>query len=262
LRNCVKRKLYTKTYSSDLLETLGNENSIFTAGEHSYASEQQFGEYFYSTETLLRWYLSQSPNKLAALGFLIEHIYNNEFLNILSLGSGPCVLEYLLKCSLPVDAQVVAMDYTAFFIEKAQKLLTNIKAIEFDFFNDDLFKFNDKLKINFDMAVFFGSAYVMDDLQFVHLIKNLKEIGVEQIIDFHAGYMNWKAIIGYLLEPLRKMAITRKLLRRPPLHNQIGKFHGYSRSRGELRRLYQEAGFSLVRETSVGDYRYVAILKG
>jgi hypothetical protein len=63
-----------------------------------------------------------------------------------------------------------------------------------------------------------------------------------------------------LLEPLRKITVMRKLLRRPPLDNHIGKFHGYSRSRGELRRLYKKAGLSLVEETSAGAYHYIAIL--
>ncbi len=256
----MKRRIYTKTYNADVLKGLGDENSIMTAEEHSYASEEEFGEHFYTTETLLRWYLSRNTDKLPALGFLIDHIYHNGFLNVLSLGAGPCVLEYLLKYSLPLDAHVVALDYTSFFIQNAQKLLSNIKAIKFDFFKEDILDLNDRLNIKFDIAVFYGSAYVMDDLQFVDLLKKLKKIGVKQIIDFHAGYLDWKAIMTNLLEPLRKITVMRKLLRRPPLDNHIGKFHGYSRSRSELRRLYKEAGLSLIEETSAGDYLYVAIL--
>ena len=129
----MKRKIYTKTYNADVLKGLGDENSIMTAAEHSYASGQEFGEHFHTTETLLRWYLSQNTDKLAALGFLIDHIYHNGFLNVLSLGAGPCVMEYLLKYSLPINAHVVASDRTSFFIQNAQKLLPNIKAIKFDF---------------------------------------------------------------------------------------------------------------------------------
>ena len=225
-----------------------------------YASEQRLGKYFQSKESLLRWYLSNAPGKLAALGYLIKHIYNNKFLNIISLGAKACVLEYLLKCSLPMDAHVVAMDYSPFFIQKAQKLLPNIIAMEFDFFKDDILDVNDRLGIRFDIAVFLGSIYVMDDLQFIHLFKQLKEIGVKQIIDFYGGYLTWKTIMYNLLEPLRKIKVMRKILRRPPLPDCVGKFHGYGRSRGELRRLYTEAGLSLVKETRVGDYHYVAVL--
>jgi hypothetical protein len=256
----VKRRIYTKTYKDEVLKGLGDEHSIMTAEEHSYASDKEFGENFHNKETLLRWYLSQNADRLAALGFLIAHIYRNGFLNVLSLGAGPCVMEYLLRYSLPVNANVVALDYNSFFIQNAKKLFDNIKAINFDFFKDDIVDLNDRLNIKFDIAVFYGSAYVMDDLQFVDLLKKLKEIGVKQIIDFHAGYLIWKAIITDLLEPLRKIAAVRKLLGRPPLPDHIGKFHGYSRSRGELRRLYKEAGLSLVKETSAGDYLYVAIL--
>jgi ubiquinone/menaquinone biosynthesis C-methylase UbiE len=256
----MKRKLYTKTYNADLLKRLGNENTIFSAEDHSYASAEQFGDHLQSKETLLRWYLSQNTDKLAALGLLINHMYNKGFLNVLSLGAGPCVLEYLLKCSLPINANVVALDYSLFFIKKAQKFFPKIKAIEFDFFKDDILDLYKKLGIKFDIAVFFGSAYVMNDSQFVNLFRKLKKIGVTQIIDVHSGYMNWKAMLGQLLEPFRKNTVIRRWLRRPSLGNYIGKFHGYSRSRGELRRLYKEAGVSLLEETSVGAYNYVAIL--
>ena len=39
-----------------------------------------------------------------------------------------------------------------------------------------------------------------------------------------------------------------------------GKFHGYSRSKRELRKLYRKSGFNIEREIKIKSYKYVAIL--
>lgn len=153
-------------------------------------------------------------------------------------------------------------DFDSFLIQKASDFFSNIIPIKFDFFKDDVKQLQKKVGIDFDISIFFGSAYVMDDMEFIELFNNLKEIGVKRIIDFHAGYIDWKAIFLDILSPLKQSRIIRKLFQKPPFLGQDyyrGKFHGYVRSRGELRKLYQLAGLDLIRETSIGDYKYVAI---
>lgn len=168
----MKKRLYTKTYNPDLLKSLGNEHEIITAEEHSYVSEKEFGKFFESKESLLQWYLSANSGKLCALGYLIRQVRNNTLANIISFGAGPCVLEYLLKCALPQNTNVVAADYTAFFIDKAQQFFPNIIAVKYDFVKDDIKILSDKLGIKLELAVLFGSSYVMADSEFVHFFKN------------------------------------------------------------------------------------------
>jgi len=152
---------------------------------------------------------------------------------------------------LPEDSKVVATDFNSFFIKKAKLHFPSIIPVEFDFFKDNPSDLQ-KLKIDFDIAVFFGSSYVMNDSDFIRQFSGLKEIGVKKIIDFHAGYIPWKRFpIVILSEVIAKINPRR----------YRGKFHGYGRSRDELRRLYKLAGLELILETSVSPYKYVAVLK-
>ncbi|MFH0861103.1 MAG: class I SAM-dependent methyltransferase [Candidatus Altiarchaeota archaeon] len=264
----MKYKQYTKSHNLELLKKI-DSTERFTSEELSWITKQEQSKEFKTRESLLRWYLSQNAIKLPALGFLIQHLNDERFKNILSLGAGPCVLEYLLKCALPEDSKVIAADFNSFYIEKAKLHFPSIIPLKFDFFNDDITELQKKSGVDFDVAVFFGSAYVMDDVQFINLFRGLKRTGVRQIIDFYAGYiptsdlpkMFIRDIRSSIVSRLRKIPITKGILNKikPVGSSYGGKFHGYARSHSELRRLYKEAGVNLIRETSVEPYKYVAI---
>jgi ubiquinone/menaquinone biosynthesis C-methylase UbiE len=263
----MKRKLYTKYHNIDLLKEVDNKGGQFTAEEHAYVVEREFANKFESREILLRWYLSENAAKLSSLGFLIRHIYDNRFTNILSLGAGTCVLEYLLKLALSEEAKVVGADFDSYFIDKAKILLPGIIPVKFNLFKDDVGQLKAISDIDFDIAVFYSSSYVMDDALFVKVFQRLKEVGVKQIIDFQAGYIKNPTLVrlyellSYILSLPPVTLAVRKLFGKYRLREAYsGKFHGYSRSRGELRRLYKEAGIPSVRELKVSPYEYVAIL--
>jgi hypothetical protein len=269
----MKRKLYTKSGDVGLLEKVDNNGGQFTAEEHAYIVENEYAYMFESKETLLHYYLSENSQKLSALGFLIKHVYEKQFTHICSLGAGQCVLEYLLKISLPNEVQVVAADFDTYFIDKARILLPDVIAVEFDFFKDDTSALLINTGIQFDMVVFWGSSYVMDDTVFVKLFQQLKEAGIKQIIDFHVDYLNNRDILRIFYQeftlnlyrlamricPTLTKTIVPKIIGRVPLEVYGGKFHGYTRSRDELRRLYKKAGISSIRELRIPPYNYVAI---
>ncbi|GEM_PF-3395216 len=260
----MKRKLYTKSHDLNILKEIDHQGGQFTAEEHAYAVEKEFGDtHFKTKDDLLRWYLQGNWNKLPSLSFLIEHIIKNRYQNVLSLGSGQCVLEYLLKLSLTEDVAVVASDFDAYFIKKAKQFFPEITAVTFDLFREDMNDLENKVKRKFDLAVFFFSAYVMDDRQLVNIFSGLKKSGVKEIVDFHAGYLDMAGVFRYWLEPLTKNNLLRRVFKKSLLNqgDYIGKFYGFARSRGVLRSLYKESGLEIVKETSVGDYKYVAILK-
>lgn len=257
--------MYTKSHNEDLLKEIDNKGGQFTGEEHAYVIEQEFAKEFESKESVLRWEFSQNPAKLSVLAFLMEYINKKRIKNIISLGAGSCTFEYLLKYALPEDSKVIAADFDSFFIEKAKIHFSSIIPVKFDFFTDDIGELQTKLKINFDIAVFFSSSYVMDDSQFIHLFRRLKEIGVKQIIDFHAGYVPYRDIPRVILRRLKSYIVNE--LRKIEIMNQIkrigssysGKFHGYARTRGELERLYKKAGVNLIKRISVDGYKYIAI---
>lgn len=260
----MKRKIYTLSHDVNLLKEIDNDGSQFTAEEHSYAIEKEFSETVYKTkESLLRYYLPLYLPKSDTLGFLIDSIKENGYKNILFLGAGQCVLEYLLKMSLPEDSRVVACDFSPFTVKKAKEFFTEITIEQFDFFKDDFASLQSKLNIRFDLVVLIASAYVMDDKDFIKLFGDLKKEGVKKVIDFHSGYIDSKSVIYHYLSPFTSSQLVRKIFRKPPLgtaDGYRGKFHGYSRNRGELRRLYKKSGFEIEKELSVSGYKYVAIL--
>ena len=134
-----------------------------------------------------------------------------------------------------------------------------MKLDEFDFFNDDFSDLKSKFNLNFDIALFFGSSYVMDDDEFIKLFNDLKKNNVKYIVDFHAGYMNLDDMIKFKLEPIIKNTYIRKLFNKKPIAFK-GKFHGYSRNHSELIKLYKKSGLKIVNEINDESYKYIAIL--
>ena len=264
----MKRKMYTYSHDVELLIEIDHDGGRFTSEEHAYAIEKEFSQTKFKTrENLIRKYLAHNLDP--RLRFLMEFIKENKYSNILSLGSGSCVNEYFLKMALPGDTKVVACDFDAFFIHKAKEFFSDefigtaegmgIKPVQFDFFSDSIQELKSKLQINFDLATFLSSAYVMDDKEFVHFFKQLKEAGVKKIIDFHAGYIDWTQFLRCYLTPLTKNPLLRRVFRKP-IRTYQGKFHGYSRSRSEIRNLYKNSGWNIDKELSIASNKYIAVL--
>lgn len=225
---------------------IGNNERQLSAEEFAEFYESKYKQNFKTKKQLLDWYAATDSTKFPVVDFLAEHIRSHKYKSVLSLGAGPCVLEYMLKEKLP-DTRVVATDFNPFFVNNAKRLFPSITVAAFDFFKDG----NSCLKefgVDFDIAVFFGSSYVMDDDIFIRQFSGLHELGVKSIIDFQAGYL-----------PLRNIPRTliSRILR---LGNANGKFHGYCRTKGELRRLYLNSGYACIEEKSIGNYEYVAII--
>ena len=260
--------MYTYSHDVELLKEIDHDGGRFTAEEHEQVIEKEFGKTIFKTrENLIREYSASSFEP--RLRFLLEFIKENKYSNILSLGAGTCVIEYFLKMALSEDTKVVACDFDSFVIQKANEFFSDesigttvgrgIIPVQFDFFNDSINDLKRLLQFDFDLATFFSSAYVMDDKEFVCLFKQLKGAGVKNIIDFHAGYIDWKQFINYCLTPLTKNPLLRRFFCKP-IRTYQGKFHGYSRSRSEIRNLYKKSGWNIDKELSIGSTKYVAVL--
>jgi len=210
----MKRKIYVEAHEADALKDATEESQI-TSREHAFLTERKYSDNFKSKDALIRWYLSENERKLPALEFFTEHVKANRLTNILSLGAGACVLEYLLKSAIPAEFKVVATDFDSYFIEKAKLLLPDIIPVEFDFSKGNIAHLQTSLQVCFDIAVFFGSSYVMDDPQFVNLFKNLKGAGIKQIVDFQAGYMDLREVISSAMSPVKRSSALRRLFGKP-----------------------------------------------
>jgi ubiquinone/menaquinone biosynthesis C-methylase UbiE len=260
----MKRKLYTLSYDIDLLKETNNE-SIFTSQEHANLEEKQRRDVYKSRESLLRHYLPAARKRIASSQFLIDLIINNDYQNILSLGAGEGVKEYWLKMNLPEKSRVVSTDFDPFITNKAKEFFPEILVEQFDFVKGDIEAFQNKMNIEFDLAIFFGSSYVMDDEEFIRVFANLRKIGIKNIVDFQAGYIGlWSFFRTYLIPmTIRTSPTVRKILRKPalPSENYRGKFHGYERTRGELRKLYKKSGWKIQKDSFKDvSNKYIALL--
>ena len=181
----MKKKLYTYSHNLELLKKIGANSDRFTSEEHAYVVEEEFSDTVFRTRnSLIRNYSDDFLDP--KLSFVANFIKENDFKNILSLGSGPCVNEYFLKKALPENRKVIACDFDAFFIKKAKEFFSDesncdksrlgIIPVKFDFFSDSIEDLKKQLQLNFDVAIFFSSAYVMNDKEFICLFKELKNV--------------------------------------------------------------------------------------
>ena len=232
----MKKKLFTLSHKESNLKIL-DQKKVFSAGEHALISESELQDSILSDKNkLIEYSFNQNLNhKYFALREAINRINEKGYKKVLSLGSGMSDLEYFLYLGLDKDIKIVSSDFDTFFVKKANQFFPEFKTIKFDFFHDSISTLNE----NFDVAIFFGSAYVMDDFEFIRLFEDIKKAGIKEIIDFHAGYMNkvehFKNYLRYPYRFLKNLFFETRYL---------GKFHGYSRSENELRKLYSRAGWT------------------
>tara|TARA_B110000008_G_scaffold247077_1_gene258344 strand:+ start:4751 stop:5503 length:753 start_codon:yes stop_codon:yes gene_type:complete len=249
----MKRKLYTKSFEISELKKLDSEK-LFTAKEYEELTKIELGKsVFRSKESVLEYYLPKCFSKFEALEFLKNRIDVQKYQNIISFGSGPSVLEYLLYLSLSKDKSIISSEFNNFFIEKSNEFFPEFLTIQFDFTKDTL----SKVDTNFDIAVFFSSSCAMDDDEFIKFFKHLKLEGVKEIIDFDSAFMTKTTQFKNAIRPVIEVA---KKFKPTTADNFAGKFHGYSRSRKELLNLYEESGWLVKKELRLGVYRYCAVL--
>lgn len=258
----MKHKLYTYSYDEENLKGIIIDK-LFTSKEHSLAEKKQWGLNYKTKEDLFRAYLPAAYKSLANCQNLVDLIINNNLQNIISFGAGAPVREYLLKLILPIKFNVVATDFDTFIIKKVEKYFPEITVKEYDFANQDLKIFLNQNNLKIDLAIFFGSSYVMDDHDFIRVFKDLRNNGARYIIDYNAGYISFKEQLKLYFIPnfIRNKSILRKLTGRKNLSNRSkGKFHGYARSRDSLRKLYTKSGWNIKDYTKDQDNNYIAIL--
>ena len=249
------------SHNADLLRSIDNGGQ-FTTEEHAYVIEQASAASFVSQRELVKQYLTESHGKLTALDFAMEVASDNGATRLLSLGAGQCVLEWLLEMALPETGFVVATDFDPYFVRKADEVFPELRTTTFDFFNDEVSELVAQIGAPVDIAVFFGSAYVMDDATFVQLFAQLRKAGIPRIIDFHAGATSLGRLVKQAAaEYLASKPTVRRLARKPATRDYRVKFHGYQRDFRSICKLYASAGWEISEEhTWAHSYPYTAVL--
>ena len=240
----MSKRLYTRTVVPGLAG-----DKPFTPEEHAQEYRTEWEEHFRSREALLRWYLELDAKKLAAAGFAIDLCHRIHAESIVSFGAGPAVIEYVISLALPAGGMMLATDFNPWLVQRTGELFPSVRTAAFDLYVDDPADLIQNTGRRMDVAIFLGSSYVMEDERFAALFRRLGEIGIRRVVDFQSGYL---APVGWA-----RAQAARLIGRRPPAD---AKFHGFARTRGELRRIYRASGLRLENELSVGPYRYAAVL--
>jgi hypothetical protein len=244
----MKFKIYTGSNAGEDREGCDHR---YTSQEYSTLSLRQYCESFSSKEAIIREFLSKDSRKLIALDYLIQHIRKRNYRSVISLGSGACVIEYLLSCGLPENTRIVATDFNDFYISKSKLFFPEIISEKFDFYRDNIEQLSKKTGIQFEFAYFLGSAYVLDDNEYVGILNQLQDSGIEGIIDFSPALVPYSQVPVTILGEI-KNSITKTFR---------GKFHGYSRTQNDMRYIYKQTGFTIEKELQLGPYTYVSVLK-
>jgi hypothetical protein len=246
----LKFRIFTKSQNPEILEAT-DKSRRFTADEHATMVRQVYSGQVTSREALVRLFLSTNSSKLVTLAYLIRFAYRHDARKILSLGAGMCVIEELLLQALPEGSVVAAADFNSYLIDTARQFFPDLIAVQFDFFRDDVKTICDAAGTTFDIAVFMGSSYVMDDEEHIRLLSQLKNNNVRMVIDLTPTLVPYSMLPRVILGEI-KCSLTGK---------DRGKFHGFQRTRNDFRALYQRADWTLREETTIGDYNYVAVLE-
>ena len=115
------------------------QNVNISAGEHAYPIDHHLTkDAFLSKEEYISHFLKNEWHKLSSLQLLTERILVKNYKNVLSLGAGQGVLEYLLKLTLSREHKIVSSDFDPFFVEKAKEFFPEIRSVKFNFFQDSI----------------------------------------------------------------------------------------------------------------------------
>lgn len=250
--------MYTLSHS-DII----NEGEL-TISIQTLSRENKWGHFTSDTEYLL-YHAKTESQKMERAKPLIEFCKTNGIKNILSLGSGDSITEIMTKKKLK-EIELVCTDYDPFICSELRKLFTDIDFKVFDMKRDNPHIFGN----NYDMALFCGSDYVMNNTEYLRLLSNLNEMGIKYVYIINSPFIN-------LVEKIRQ--ITMNILRiigivinhttlkdgrlqRALTGKKKGIFHGYSRDIKELNMIHKKSNYDqIIRKfRGVSSLKYMPIL--
>ena len=153
---------------------------------------------------------------------------------IVSLGSGSCVLEDILSKCIPSDCTITCLEIRESLVNAASKYFHNLNPIVFDMTKDSI-------KENFDVAFFFSCSSYLSSKQYLRMLKQLRDSGVKEIIDW-SGYLRMsrciKSFIGSFLIHNNKTIQNKHICL-------------YMKSLRELKRIYKTVGAEIVYKQNI-----------
>ncbi|MDB2589079.1 hypothetical protein N9Y33_04325 [Bacteroidia bacterium] len=212
-------KLTTKAHSNYINDS---DSSILNAKLHFDIFSKQHKETYRDLRSVIERYGFEDMGKRDAIEDFYHFIRSNDFKNILSIGSGPGIIELFLSFLGSGKYKLTASDYNLYQVDRMSTLLQgNIDYVHFDLFNSEHVQ---RIRTSgIDCVVLFGSSYVMDDSRYRKFFDVLRQDGIAYV-DFYAGCL-----------PKYKLFFHN-------LWRKKGLVHGYARSKNHIINLHASHG--------------------
>lgn len=258
------RELYTSDHG-DLI----NEGEL-TASIQARTRENRWRN-FRSKEEYLSFNAKMAPEHMERIEHLIEFCKFKHIKDILSLGSGESIDEITLKKKLN-DVKLVCTDHDSFICRKLSELCNDIDFKVFDMKRDNPYILGN----SFDMVLFCGSDYVMNNAEYLKLLSNLNAMGIKYIYIINSPYLNvvekTKQIARNILRIIGILVnyTTLNYSREPIISflqyaltdRKKGIFHGYQRDIKELNMIYKKSNYDIIytKFRLYSSFKYIKIL--
>ena len=232
-------KLYTFSHNIKLLKNSTKNEQPFTSEEISNIS---FKEYH-----LLKFkglYKTVLQNK-ALLLEIIEFIKKNDIKKIVSIGSGFPIQEYYI--SKKTGAEILCYDFDKAIIKYSKIIFKDKISIQFYDMNTSL---NNIIKQNHDIdcAIFLQTLYIFNSKQYVKYLEEVNNLKIKYIIDY-PSIISLQIILKTKVSRLIRFPIKKLLIKFFPNLDKfyIGKFHGYSRTKSSLIKIYNASNLKIIK---------------
>lgn len=185
----------------------------------------------------LDWGIQNVPEQFAIGVFMTKLFSNYNCYRILSLGSGDAYMEYSMKRKEP-RLQLIITDFDNHLIQNLKKILKGIGTFQvLDIKKDNFERFAGSVDTVFLAATF----YVLSDTQAIDFFRRLSFIKPRHIFIIAVAYLWPEDIVKYIFScylggssigKLKAHLLGEVLHTKPP-----GRFHGWTRSLGEFKKI-------------------------
>ena len=188
-------------------------------------------------DNIIKFYRKTRPHLDEELSYLSYKINDTKSKNILSLGSGICIFEHMLKQHRP-EINIYATDIIEEYIYHADKKYSDIHCDVFDMDKDDILEYIKKHKIDFIFTK--SSLYALSYDSMLSFLYDIKKSDIKCMVIFFGGL---------------------KRRSKPATAFTIGKQYGYAYSNREMKKIFKKLKIDY-HIKNIGSYKYVYILKG
>lgn len=201
---------------------------------------QEFFNQYSSYETLPVSYLEKKKDTVSAISELI-----NKKKNVLSIGCGLGVIEYLLLRDEPLDIMLTGIDPSKNALKWIEE--ENLFPVVNGYFPEAL---NGK-NCNFDFAFARAIEYHFTETEYVEFLSSIRNFGISEFAIISAS-PDRKNLEFLVKDFLKKVLASFGLWK-------LGQFWGYLRTREEHVRAFEKAGFHHVLTQQI-DYSTLLIV--